>query len=552
MNKSRRNTKLSPAQVKKLVIVVTVAAVILAGLVLVLRQRVKEQFGRESDTEVSSAEVTVGSISTSVHGSGLLADEDVEKLAIPSGVEVEKIYVSLGEKVEEGQLLASVNPNSAVTAMAALNGKLETLDDEINSASGETVASVISSSVSGRVKKIYVSAGDDVAGAMYENGALMLLSLDGYMAADIENSALAVGDAVTATDTGGKEYSGTVSQTLDGVATVLITDNGPVWGDSVTLTDGEGASLGSGKLYIHDELKVVGYAGTVSYVPVSENSLVYSGSSLISLTDTEYSANYDSLLKQRRELEDELQQLISIYKEGAVYSDISGTIKVINVTEAEDKVTGSDSEDTEEYFSISPDETMSLSVSVDESEILSVSVGQSAAVTVDSIEGESFEGTVTGIDKVGTSSSGVTTYTAEISIEKTTAMLSGMSASAVINIDSVENALLIPMDALNKTSTSYYVYTSWDEESQSLGGMVEVSVGITNANYAEITGGLSEGDTVYYIKSEEQNFDFMPGGMDFGGGMSSISGGGEFGGQMRDRGSMPGGGFDGGGPGGRG
>lgn len=546
MNKGRRNIRLSPAQVKKLVVAVVVTAVILVGLVLVLRRQVKERFSGENNKEVVSAEVTTGSISTSVYGSGLLTDEDVEELTIPSGVEIEKIYVSLGEKVEEGQLLASVNPNSVVTAMAALNEKLETLDDEINSASSETVASVISSSVSGRVKKIYVSAGDDVADAMYENGALMLISLDGYMAADVENSALAVGDTVVVTDTEGKEYSGTVSQSLDGVATVLITDNGPVWGDSVTLADGEGFSLGSGKLYIHDELKVMGYAGTVAYVPVSENRQIYSGSSLISLTDTEYSANYDSLLKQRRELENELQQLISIYKEGAVYSDISGTIKVINATEAEDTDTNSDSEDTEEYFSISPDKTMSISVSVDESEILSVSVGQSAFVTVDSIEDESFEGTVTGIDKVGTSSSGVTTYTAEISIDKTAAMLSGMSASAVISIGSVENALLIPIDALNKTSTSYYVYTSWDEETQNLGGMVEVSVGITNSSYAEITGGLSEGDTVYYIESEEQGLRFMSGGMDFGGGMPGASDGRGFDGQMRDRSGVPGGGFDGG------
>ncbi len=46
--------------------------------------------------------------------------------------------------------------------------------------------SYISASVSGRIKKIYAAAGDSVSGVMYEHGALMLLSLDGYMAVDID------------------------------------------------------------------------------------------------------------------------------------------------------------------------------------------------------------------------------------------------------------------------------------------------------------------------------------------------------------------------------
>ena len=180
---------------------------------------------------------------------------------------------------------------------------------------------------------------------------------------------------------------------------------------------------------------------------------------------------------------------------------------------------------------------MSIPVSVDESEILSVSVGQSAIVTIDSINGESFSGTVTEIDRAGTSSSGVTTYTATISIDKTDAMLAGMSASATIVIDGVDDALLIPVDALNKTSSSYYVYTSYDESSGEFGGMVEVTVGISNANYVEITGGLNEGDTVYY-KEQQTTSGFMPGGMDFGGGMPS----GDFSGGAPGGGNMPSGG----------
>lgn len=547
MEQNRRKTKLSRAQVRRLVIGAAIAAVVITAGAVYLRKRVTEQFGRGSTAEISSAEVISGSISTSVYGSGRLSDDDVEKLEIPSGVKLKEIRVSPGDKVDESTLLASVNVNSVLAAMNDVSDQLSTLDSSISAAASSSGVSYISASVSGRIKKIYAAAGDSVSGVMYEHGALMLLSLDGYMAVDIDAPSLSAGDSVTVTGKGGASYAGTVDSVTGGTATVLVSDNGTAYGESVTVADENGSTLGSGALYIHDELKIMGYTGTVSYVSVSENSAVYSGSTLLSLSGGAESAGYDALLEQRAELEDELSQLIAIYREGGVYSGLSGTVKAVNAVDEDDEDSSSEDEtDTEQYFSISPDETMSISVSVDESEILSVSVGQSAEVTIDSIDGESFTGTVTEIDRAGTSSSGVTTYTAVISIEKTDAMLAGMSASATIKIDGVENALLIPVDALNRTSSGYYVYTECDEESGTLGGMVEVTAGISNSVYAEITSGLSEGDTVYYTEKEDSAFSFaMPGG-DFGG----APGGGDFGGGNRGGGGPSGdpggGGFPGG------
>ena len=547
MKQDRRSTKLSSAQKKKLIIIIAAAAVLITAAVVILRKSVSDKYGRKNDTEILSAEVTRGSISTSVSGSGQLSDDDVETLDIPDGVELEEIKAVRGSKVEEGDLLATVDLNTVMLAMSTVSDELDSLDDEINSAVSDSVSSYISSSVSGRVKKIYAAAGEPVDDVMYEHGALMLVSLDGYMAVDIDTAALSVGDSVTVTSSDEAEYSGSVGTVLDGTATVLITDNGPAYGDTVSVKSADGTDLGSGELYIHDELKIVGCAGTVSYLSVSEGSSIYSGSTLLGLTDTDYTANYEALLSERSDKEKVLNRLIKIYKEGALYSDISGTVKEINADDDESRTDDSSTEG--QYFSISPDKTMSIPVSVDESEILSVSIGQSAIVSIDSINGEVFNGTVTEIDRAGTSSSGVTTYTATISIDKTDAMLAGMSASATIVIDGVDDALLIPVDALNKTSSSYYVYTSYDESSGEFGGMVEVTIGISNANYVEITGGLNEGDTVYY-KEQQTTSGFMPGGMDFGGGMPS----GDFGGGMPSGdfggGNMPSGG-PGGAPGGR-
>ena len=78
------------------------------------------------------------------------------------------------------------------------------------------------------------------------------------------------------------------------------------------------------------EVNVVGYAGTVSAVYVSEGDTVYSGQSLIYLSDTEYTGEYERLLSQRRELEAQMQALFTAYERGGVYAESSGRVTVLN------------------------------------------------------------------------------------------------------------------------------------------------------------------------------------------------------------------------------
>ena len=78
------------------------------------------------------------------------------------------------------------------------------------------------------------------------------------------------------------------------------------------------------------EVNVVGYAGTVSAVYVSEGDTVYSGQSLIYLSDTEYTGEYERLLSQRRELEAQMQALFEAYERGGVYAGSSGRVTGLN------------------------------------------------------------------------------------------------------------------------------------------------------------------------------------------------------------------------------
>lgn len=546
MHKRARVRKKRKLIITLVIILVAVTAAVIVGVTM-LRKKVNEQVNSASNNEVESAEVTIGSISTTVSGSGTLEAEDVETLEILSTLEIVDYYVEAGDSVEAGDLIATVTNASLLTSMSEKQEELDALDEELAEANGDEVSETITAGVAGRVKKIYVSSSDDIATAMYENGALMLLSLDGYMAVDVASETLQTGDSVTVTLSDGTSVAGLVEKQVDGIAVVLVTDNGTAYDDTVTVYSSDGTQVGSGTLYIHSQMMISGYTGTVSAVNVSENESVSSGETLITLTDTETSANYDALLKERGEIEDQLNELIKIYKEGGVCATISG---VVDSTQSDSgtAVSGYEmqAETSAEYTTvatISPDTTMAITISVDEMDILSLSEGQEATVTIDSIGEDSYEGVVAEVNTTASSDSGVTSYSATIHIDKTEEMLSGMSASVVITIEGNDNALLIPVDALHQTSATAYVYTEYDESTGQFSGMQEVTIGLSNSNYVEITDGLSEGDTVYYTTSEEESpfgsnrmdFGNMGGGMSNGGGMpdsDSMSGGG----------NMPGGG----------
>lgn len=484
---------------------IAVIAIVLTAVVWMLRRQVREQFAMGKD-DVLSYEAAAGTLHTVVSGSGTLEYVDQEALTVPAGVEIEEVTVEFGDTVAKGDILARVDLSTVLKALSDTQAAIDELDDEIADAKSDTVSSYVTAGVSGRVKVLYAQPGTDVAACMAENGALALLSLDGYMAVDVENEDLQPGDTVTVVLSDGTTENGTVETAVGGSVTILLTDDGPKYGDAVTILDGDGAALGQGELYIHAPLKVTGYAGTVSSVPTAENRRVYSTTTLFTLTDTSYSANYDSLLRDRSEQEEILMTLLTIYQDGAVLAPRDGLVCSVEYDEET-----ADSTTETGILTLTPNEKVQAVISVGESSILSLEEGQSASVTVSSVGEETYTGTVTEVSKTAVSSSGVTLYSATVEFPKADGMLPGMTADVDVQIEGVEEAILVPVDAVHQTSAICYVYTTYDAETAQFGGMTEVTTGLWGDDYVEITSGLQEGDTVYY--TEKQNFSFgMMGG----------------------------------------
>ena len=521
-NKKKRRRRI----VRTVLITIAVIVAILIAVVITLTKNVEKKFAA-AVADVQTHQVSTGTIHTTVSGNGVLTEEDLEEISVPSGVEVNEVVVDAGDSVVKGDLLATVDMSTVMTSLTALQDQMNQLDNAINDAKGEEAGSQITAGVSGRVKILYAEPEMDVSLCMAEHGALAVLSLDGYMAADLETDKLTKGNLVSVTRADGKVLEGHVSAVAGNTATILVTDNGPQYGEEITVSTKDGLELGKATLYIHNPLGVTGYAGTVRSVVAKENTAVTATSTLFNLKDTRFSANYDTLLRNRSDLEETLMELLTIYRDGALLAPMDGVVSSVQFDEdsgstasAAATVDSSAAAMAAMYgygaatttttapvsagtiLTLYPDVQMSITIGIDETDILALQEGQEAEITVGSIGETVYPGSVVEISKVADTSTGVTQYSAEVLLDKAPGMLPGMTADVDIKIEGNENALIIPVDALHQTSTGYFVYTSFDQETQQYGGKVDVVLGMQNDNHAEILSGLKEGDTVYYTKQE--------------------------------------------------
>lgn len=281
------------------------------------------------NSKVLSAVPEENTISTVLSGGGTLSPQAGTAQSLPQALELETYYVKNGQTVSEGDPIAQVDLVAVKAAISELQEVIDTLDAAIASESSKTNDSVIRSGTAGRVKKIYAREGTASADTVYESGALLLLSLDGLMAVDLEARA-EVGQRVTVTLSDGTALDGTVESVSDGTATVTLSDETAPLDDSVTVTTKDGETLGTGNLYIHSRLRVAGAYGTVSKISVKENQQVSAGSTLLTLKDTGHTAEYARLLNRRSELENQMESLVKLSKDGILHADCGGIVSGVD------------------------------------------------------------------------------------------------------------------------------------------------------------------------------------------------------------------------------
>lgn len=135
-----------------------------------------------------------------------------------------------------------------------------------------------------------------------------------------------------------------------------------------------------------------------------------------------------------------------------------------------------------------------VTVQLTQVDVPNIKVGNKATLLFDAFPNQTFTGKVVSIDTIGAVSSGVTTYPAVIQLDTNTGnIFSNMTVTANIITNTKDNVLLVPIAAIQTSTTGD---TSVQVMKNGQPTQVNVTVGLESATQAEITAGLSLGDTV--------------------------------------------------------
>lgn len=322
---------------KKIVIIAGILCIAAGAGGILFWQMQKKNVREISASAVSSVTETTaktGNISNTIVGTGNLEADTPVAAKIPSGITVSQVYVESGDHVEKGDVLAEVDEVSVLNAIEDVQNQIEEIDVQISETQDTSEENSISAKVDGRVKKIYIEENGDIADCMLEHNAVMLLSIDGKMAVDLDNISQETSkdETVTVTLSNDSQVEGTVESTAGNSCTVVMTDSGVGLGDTVKVTNSDGTELGTGITYIHQQLEVTGTMGTVSEILVSEDQAVECGEDLLTLDSGEETAEYQALLSSREQLASYLTELIAYSKDGRILAEMDGTIQEIYVS----------------------------------------------------------------------------------------------------------------------------------------------------------------------------------------------------------------------------
>jgi HlyD family secretion protein len=158
--------------------------------------------------------------------------------------------------------------------------------------------------------------------------------------------------------------------------------------------------------------------------------------------------------------------------------------------------------------------TLDAEVNLDETDVSRVQVGMTVFVSVDALPGQRLSGQVTEIAPTANVQSGVVLYPVTIQLDPTELPLrSGMTVSVTFPIEQRTDTLLVPFRAIETEDGQAYVTRVAASGSE----RVAVTMGLITEMQVEILAGLEEGDVVTVFANPAQDAELMSNPM-FGGG----------------------------------
>ena len=287
---------------------------------------------------------------------------------------------------------------------------------------------------------------------------------------------------------------------------------------TVVTPDGEKLSVADSTLFLPEAVDVRSpITGTITKLHVQSEKEVNAGAILAEIGNPELAdsleeqiATAELRLKQvRLELEELESQQAKRADNSTVLAPISGTLVLPAI-----KVGVGDmvSQGTVLGTVIDYSQLQAI-IPVDELDVAKIKIGQEVNLTAEALPEQKITGTVSNVSAQGLSQSGVATFDVTIAIDPVEGLKVGMTVNADILIETRQNVLLVPIEAVRREGGRNFVMVAEPvgDDGIVVPQQVEVKTGAHDTTLIEIVDGLSEGQEVYL-----QNIDFRG---SFGAGM---------------------------------
>ncbi len=597
---------------KWIILLVLVIAAAIAGFLFL-----KKKKSESGSSEVKTAEVSTQTIVSSLSASGTISPKDSYNITSMAEGDVIAADFEEGDQVTEGQVMYQIDSTSVDSKVSLANSSLERSQKKYDSAAEDysKMAAKLSgntykSTATGYIKSLKVKAGQKLSGnteiAELYNDSVMEAAIP-FLSEDAQQIAVGSTATLTLSDTleqlqGTVVAVATMDQTLTGGqivrdVTVQVNNPGGLTTSHTATAEINGlVSCGDASFTPAKDVSInasdLSGEATIEKVLVHEGDYVTEGTALFTLNASDvkdildtYQDKVDSADSDLENAKNNVDTTNDSLDNYTITAPISGTVVTKN-TKVGDKVQNGNSATTlAVIYDLS---AVTFQMNIDELDISNVKVGQTVNVTADAFSDQTFTGEVTNVSMEGTTSNGVTYYPVTVTLTEYGDLLPGMNVDGVIVLDSAEDAIAIPVDALQRGDVVYVKDSAGSKKTEETTAetadaaaqgeapadgsvpagnqdakdnaadaekvadsrvpegfhAVKVTTGLSNSSYVQITSGnLSVGDTVYVSQStvSSDSSDMMMGGMGGPGGEGGGPGGG---------GGAPGGGGPGGGGGG--
>jgi HlyD family secretion protein len=481
-------------------IIAGAAVVVVIALVLLIASLRIQNTDSSGSAAYQTTTVQLGTLTSSVDGSGTVASPQSASLAWQTGGQIGDVRVKVGSQVKAGDVLATQVQDSKTQSSLEANLVI----------AQENLAQLTSPEAVANAKLAVTNAQSDVINAQYGVNNLQYWQNNSLIQDQYANVVIAKANL----DKAQNAYdNANVGEYINNVGEASLTQA------LYNAQQAYNAAFNSYSTYSQKPTQRQVDAAQAK-LDLANATLAQAKAYLAALTGGTVPADATGTdLLQLKQAQLAVQTAQDNLDENTLTAPFDGTITQAHAVPGAIVSAGT------QVFRIDNLSDLVVAVQVTEIDINGISIGQPATITFNAIPNKTYKGTVIQTDLAGTVSQNSTTFSVNVQITNADAQIKpGMAANATILTKQVANALLVPSTSIfTDDNGQQYVYLIQNGTPTT----VPVTVGAISDTTTQITSNtLKDGDTIilsFASTSSTSNSGFRLGGL---GGLGGIAGGG--------------------------